>query len=348
MKDPSPREIILIVSGALSLVVLALLFSLSKFTGDHLSGWVILGLPVLNFFIGLVLLNYFIEKFIYRKIKVIYKTIHNLKAPKNSAPINVDLDKEILSRVEDEVLEWSNRKLKEIEDLKTSANYRKEFLGNVSHELKTPIFNIQGYLHTLIDGGLEDEKINKSYLYKASQNLDRLTTIVDDLETISQLETNTMALDITKFDVTKLIKEVFEGLEMQADLRDVALKFKEGSDKPFNVLADRERIRQVLTNLISNSVKYGKKDGSTVIGIYDMHDNILVEVTDDGIGIDKKHLPRLFERFYRVDKSRSRDQGGTGLGLSIVKHIVEAHHQTINVRSTIGVGSTFGFTLKKA
>lgn len=348
MKDPSPREIILIVSGALSLVVLALLFILNKFSGDHLSVWVILGLPVLNFLICLVLLNYFIEKFIYRKIKVIYKTIHNLKAPKNSAPINIDLDKDMLNRVEDEVLEWSNRQLKEIEDLKTSANYRKEFLGNVSHELKTPIFNIQGYLHTLIDGGLEDEKINKSYLYKASQNLDRLTTIVDDLETISQLETNTMALEITKFDVTKLIKEVFEGLEMQADLRDVTLKFKEGSDKPFNVLADRERIRQVLTNLISNSIKYGKKDGNTVIGMYDMHDNILVEVTDDGIGIDKKHLPRLFERFYRVDKSRSRDQGGTGLGLSIVKHIVEAHHQTINVRSTIGVGSTFGFTLKKA
>ena len=348
MKDPSPKEIVVAVSASLSLAVFVILLLFSKLTVAQLPWYILFGAPLANFVVSYFLLFFFIEKFIYRKVKLIYKTIHSLKAPKGSAPINVDMGKDMLSKVEDEVVEWTRNKTREIEELKSSDNYRKEFIGNVSHELKTPIFNVQGYLHTLIDGGLYDEKINKSYLYKASQNLDRLSTIVEDLETISQLETNAMVLDITKFDITKLVKEVYESLEMQADLRDISLGFKEDSDGVHMVLADRDRIRQVLTNLLSNSLKYGDDGGSTQIGFYDMHDNLLVEVTDDGIGMDKEHLPRLFERFYRVDKSRSRDQGGTGLGLSIVKHIIEAHHQTINVRSTVGVGSTFGFTLKKA
>lgn len=348
MNDPSPKEIVSIVSASLSLAVFIILLLFSKLTEAQLPWYVLLGAPVANFAVSFYLLSFFIEKFIYRKVKLIYKTIHSLKAPKGTAPINVDMSKDMLSKVEDEVVEWTRNKTREIEELKSSDNYRKEFIGNVSHELKTPIFNVQGYLHTLIDGGLYDEKINKSYLYKASQNLDRLSTIVEDLETISQLETNAMVLDITKFDITKLVKEVYESLEMQADLRDITLEFKPDSDAVHMVLADRERIRQVLTNLLSNSLKYGKDGGTTQVGFYDMHDNLLVEVTDDGIGMDKDHLPRLFERFYRVDKSRSRDQGGTGLGLSIVKHIIEAHHQTINVRSTVGIGSTFGFTLRRA
>lgn len=348
MKDPSPKEIVVAVSASLSLAILIILFLFSKLTEAHLPWYVLLGAPLANFGVSYFLLSFFIEKFIYRKVKLIYKTIHNLKSAKGSAPINVDMSKDMLSKVEDEVVAWTRNKTREIEELKSSDSYRKEFIGNVSHELKTPIFNVQGYLHTLIDGGIYDEKINKSYLYKASQNLDRLSAIVEDLETISQLETNAMVLDVAKFDITKLVKEVYESLEMQADLRDISLGFKEDSDDVHMVLADRERIRQVLTNLLSNSLKYGKDGGSTLVGLYDMHDNLLVEVTDDGLGMDKEHLPRLFERFYRVDKSRTRDQGGTGLGLSIVKHIIEAHHQTINVRSTVGVGSTFGFTLRKA
>lgn len=348
MKDPSPKEIVGIVSAAISLAVLIILLFFSKLTEAHLPWYVLLGAPLANFAVSYFLLFFFIEKFIYRKVKLIYKTIHSLKAAKGSTPINVDMGKDMLSKVEDEVVEWARNKTREIEDLKSSDTYRKEFIGNVSHELKTPIFNVQGYLHTLIDGGLYDEKINKSYLYKASQNLDRLSAIVEDLETISQLETNALVLNITKFDITKLVKEVYESLEMQADLRDITLSFKEDSDGVFMVLADRDRIRQVLTNLLSNSLKYGKDGGNTQVGFYDMHDNLLIEVTDDGIGIGKDHVPRLFERFYRVDKSRTREQGGTGLGLSIVKHIIEAHHQTINARSTVGVGSTFGFTLRRA
>ncbi len=348
MKNLSPRDLVVALNGSLSLMILMVLYGLTSLAGVQLPIWAILGIPVVNFVIGYFLLSALLEKFIYRRVKVIYKTINNLKAPKHAAPLQLKINDDVLSNVEREVVDWTKRQSQEIEMLKSSDNYRKEFIGNVSHELKTPIFNIQGYIHTLIDGGLHDEKINKSYLYKASQNLDRLSAIVEDLETISQLETNALILDIRKFDFVKLLKEVFENLEMQADLKDINLIMKEGSPKIINVLADKERIRQVITNLLTNSIKYGKQKGTTSIGIYDMHDNLLIEVTDDGIGIAEQHLPRLFERFYRVDKSRARDQGGTGLGLSIVKHIIEAHQQTINVRSTVGIGSTFGFTLKKA
>ncbi|MDX2002938.1 MAG: ATP-binding protein [Chitinophagales bacterium] len=348
MKYPSPREVVLIASGSIASFTLIVLMGIKIVFSVPLDWYFVVFIPVANFVLCFFLFGYFVERFIYRKIKLIYKTIHDLKAPKTALSTHVDMDKNIVNQVEQEVRDWAANKAKEVEELKRTEMYRKEFLGNVSHELKTPIFNIQGYLHTLIDGGLYDEKINQSYLYKASKNLDRLTAIVEDLETISQLETNNMMLEFRKFDIIKLIREVLESLEMQAETKDIKLKIKEGTDKSVSVMADRERIRQVVTNLVTNSIKYGKQGGKTTIGVYDMHDNILVEVTDNGIGISKEHLPRLFERFYRVDKSRSRDQGGTGLGLAIVKHIIEAHHQTINVRSTVEMGSTFGFTLKKA
>ena len=234
------------------------------------------------------------------------------------------------------------------EQLKKLEEFRKEFLGNVSHEIKTPIFNLQGYIETLIDGGLKDEKINLDYLNKASKNIDRMNAVINDLDKISKIEHEQMDLELVKFDVHELTSEVFNSLEMRADLKELTFSFKEDCDKPFMVRGDRSRIREVLVNLITNSIIYGKEGGKTLVGYYDMNDNILIEVTDNGIGIEEKHLSRLFERFYRVDKSRSREQGGTGLGLSIVKHIIEAHTQTITVRSTPQVGSTFGFTLEKA
>lgn len=348
MKDPSPREIIVIVSATLSLVLLLFLILFDRlYVHAEFPWYAVLGISALAFVTSYLLLSFFIEKFIYRRIKLIYKTIHNLKAPLSS-PVKVDMSTDLITEVEDEVLDWAKRKSREIEELKNTNNYRREFIGNVSHELKTPLFNVQGYIHTLIDGGLEDVKVNKSYLYKASQNIDRLEAIINDLDTISQLESSTMTIHMTRFDITRLIKEVLENMELPADLKDISLEIKAGQDKPTYVMADRERIHQVITNLISNSIKYGKHGGTTQVGIYDMHDNILVEITDDGIGIAKEHLARLFERFYRVDTSRSREQGGTGLGLAIVKHIIEAHNQTVNVRSTVDVGSTFGFTLKRA
>jgi two-component system phosphate regulon sensor histidine kinase PhoR len=227
--------------------------------------------------------------------------------------------------------------------------FRREFVGNVAHELKTPIFNIQGYLDTLIEGNLEDERINLQYLRKASINVDRLMAIVNDLTMINTLESGKRSLDLAQFDLRQLILEVFESLEMQAESNDVKLVLEDVGDKPVLVKGDRNMIRQALVNLIGNSIKYSKDEGGkTTVGLTHSRDRILVEVSDNGIGIADEDLPRVFERFYRVDASRSRDRGGTGLGLSIVKHVIEAHGQTVTVKSKVGEGSTFGFTLPKA
>jgi len=292
---------------------------------------------------------FFTTKYIYRKIKLIYKVIHRFKVgTKGKVPGSIGLNEQVFNNVEREVIEWASSQNKEIEQLKTLENYRRDFLGNVSHELKTPIFNVQGYLHTLLDGALYDEEINRSYLLKATKNVDRLQTIVEDLESISKLETGDLLIEMKKFDIKELAEEVLDDMELQASLKEIKLIFKEGADLSFIVKADREYIRQVLNNLISNSIKYGKLGGTTKIGFYDMDKYILVEIADNGIGISQDHLKHLFDRFYRIDKSRSREAGGSGLGLAIVKHIIEAHDQTINVRSTPGLGSTFGFTLARA
>ena len=305
-------------------------------------------ISALCFIFSFLIINSFLEFFIYRKIKLIYKSISTAKNSKIKTFEKVDLDKDIISNVGKEVIAWDQTRNDEIEELKRMETFRKEFLGNVSHELKTPLFNIQGYIHTLIEGAVNDPEVNVNYLIRASKSVERLCFIVDDLEAISKLESGELILDQRTFDIRDLVKEVFESLEYSAKELNITTFFKEGSDKSFYVIADKDRIRQVLVNLIVNSIKYGKKDGSTVIGFYDMDENILVEITDNGIGIDSTHLPRVFERFYRVDKSRSREQGGTGLGLAIVKHIIEAHNQTINLRSTVGIGTTFTFTLRKS
>ncbi len=299
--------------------------------------------------IGSFLLYYYdLEKFIYRKIKVIYKSIYDTKTPIEEKETKLDMSSDLITDAEDKVLRWQKRKLKESKKQKKLERYRKEFLGNVFHELKTPIFNIQGYLETLIEGGIHDEKINKKFLNKARKNVRRITEIVDDLQMISNLEDGSFSLMLENFDIHKLATDVLESMDIRANKNGVALEIKEGCDKPFFVVGDRELIHQVLNNLVTNAIKYGKTGGKTQIGLYDMDEYIRVEVSDDGIGIEQEHLPRIFERFYRVDKDRSRELGGSGLGLSIVKHILEAHNQTVNIRSTFGLGTTIGFTLKKA
>lgn len=303
---------------------------------------------IITFIATFLIFNYLLEHFIYRKIKLIYKTINTYKDSKEKTLEKVDLNADIIGNVGKEVEEWQKNRTDEITELKKTEVFRKEFLGNVSHELKTPIFSIQGYLHTLLEGAIDDPEVNVNYLQRAAAAVERLCLIVDDLEAISKLESGEMVLDQRTFDVRDLVHDVLDSLELRAREKNIKLGFKEGSDRSFFVYADKERIRQVLVNLVVNSIKYGKTGGSTVVGFYDMDEHILVEVTDNGIGIDAVHLPRLFERFYRVDKSRSRDQGGTGLGLSIVKHILEAHKQSIKVRSTYGIGTTFTFTLLKS
>jgi two-component system phosphate regulon sensor histidine kinase PhoR len=232
--------------------------------------------------------------------------------------------------------------------LRTQEKFRRDFLSNISHEFKTPLFAIQGYIEAIQDDDFEDMDMLKDFLMKASRNVDRLSYLIKDLDEISKLETGEMAINYTKFKINDLVKEVFESMEMKAEQHKIKLVFKQKYDEPILVNADREKIIQVLVNLIDNSFKYGKEGGSTSISLFELHDQVLVEVTDDGIGIEEKNLPRLFERFFRTDTSRSRQIGGSGLGLAIVKHIIEAHQQTINVRSTEGLGSTFGFTLQKS
>lgn len=261
---------------------------------------------------------------------------------------DIELNKDIFNKVESEVKTWVSEKNKQLTDLKELENYRKNYLGNVSHELKTPIFNIQGFIHSLMDGAIHDENVNMKYLKRAAVNVDRIQNIIEDLETINRLESGQLIMEIQPFDIKILVDEVIEDLEIRRKEKNIKISYKEGALKSFKVLADRESIRQVLMNLILNSIKYGNVNGTTKIGFYDIDNHILVEIADNGIGIDEKHLKHLFDRFYRVDKSRSRDVGGTGLGLSIVKHIIEAHNQTITVRSSLNLGSTFGFTLEKA
>lgn len=268
--------------------------------------------------------------------------------PKEIPSTEIELEEvDPITRLEEEIKKLAIERQHEVEQSKNRDSYRKEFLGNVSHELKTPIFNVQGYVSTLIDGGIHDDSINIEYLKRADKSIDRMIQIVDDLETISQLEVGALELDIERYDITTQLKDALDALEMQAEKRGITLQLNKKYDKPIYVLADKFRIKMVLLNLITNSIKYGKEEGKTTISLDFYKNQVLIEIKDNGIGIDKKHLPRLFERFYRVDKGRSREQGGTGLGLAIVKHIIEAHHETINVESKLAKGTTFVFTLKR-
>ncbi len=348
IKNPTPQRIALLSALALASILVLVIALLDVSDLAPVNWWLPFLLGAVVFFASYSIFWFFLKQYIYRKIKVIYKNIHRHKLSSAEKKEVVDMHSDIMEEVEKEVEEWATRQDKEIEQLKTWQDYRRKFLGDISHELKTPIFNIQGYLEILLDGGLEDETINRNYLQRAAKNLDRLNTVVEDLETISRLESGELILEMQVFDIRSLTEEVFEDLEIKAAESNIRLLFKPGADDHFQVRADREYIRQVLMNLVSNSIKYGNRDGITKIGFYDMDKHILVEVADSGIGIPAGHLNHVFDRFYRVDKSRSRELGGSGLGLSIVKHIIEAHKQTINVRSAKNVGSTFGFTLSKA
>ena len=326
--------------------------SISLFLSVTILLFVFLGFYLSNYFdfiwISLILLlpltiamiYFVVQKFFHERIRVVYKNIYKFKGTSRLNELDIE-------NVEKEVEDWANQTAEQLEKMKKDEDYRREFIGNVSHELKTPIFNIQGYIQTLIDGGIDDNEVNMKYLKRTSKSVDRMINIVEDLEVISKLETDQEELLIDKFDISRTANEVIEQLEMKANDSNISLKIINEATTS-TVLGDRDKIQQVLMNLVSNSIKYGKENGETKIRFFDMADNIMIEVADNGIGIDEDSLPRLFERFYRVDKNRSRDIGGTGLGLAIVKHIIEAHKQTINVRSTKDVGSTFSFILEKA
>lgn len=347
-KNQTPQQLSVYIA-AISAAAVALAAVFFKQTGALIISWPGIALLFAGVFAIVFIASYrFIRYYIFRRIKLIYKIIHRHKLPSDFKAGKVDMSKNILDNVEREVDEWAAQNERDIEELERLATYRRRFIGDVSHELKTPIFNIQGFIHTLLDGAIHDPQVNIQYLQRAAKNVDRLQAIVEDLETINKLEAGQMILDLREFDLHDLTDEVYGDLEMRARERNIRLTYKEGANQHFRVRADKESIRQVLINLVHNSIKYGKDGGITKISFYDLETYVLVEVSDNGIGIDEEHMKHVFDRFFRADKHRSREAGGTGLGLSIVKHIVEAHKQTINVRSTQGQGSTFGFTLEKA
>ncbi len=343
----TPKKLAFILAALLSLLT-AVIFILFEGIFNGYSWIAVSATFILLFIVQYLILKYALEKFIYDRIKLVYKAIHRQKLNKDDKKGQIlSIHGDIIGKVNEEVESWANERKEEIDELKKMEIYRREFLGNVSHELKTPLFNMQGFILTLMDGGLHDPKINLDFLEKSQKNIERMITIVEDLEVISRLETGEASPQLSNFPITLLVKEVMEFLEPKASERNIKLLFAAEYNDTMIVRADKEKIRTVLANLILNSIKYGISGGRTKISFYDMDENYLIEISDNGVGIEEKHISRLFERFYRVDKHRSRAEGGSGLGLAIVKHIIEAHDQTINVRSAPGVGSTFSFTLKK-
>ena len=321
----------------LSIVIFAFALVIFYIVDDDLN---IIFSFILFFLATIVLIYYIVKRFFHERIKVIYKNIYKFQSASNALELDI-------KKVEKQAEDWADAKEEELNTYKRDENFRREFIGNVSHELKTPIFNIQGYVQTLIEGGLYDEKINMKYLERANKSVDRMINIVEDLELISALETQENLLDIRPFNLVELIKELFEAFEMKASQMNIKLELNNEANSEM-VMGDRNKIQQVFLNLLSNSIKYGKQGGKTKVQLFDMEESILIEVADNGIGIESASLNRIFERFYRADKNRSREIGGTGLGLAIVKHILEVHNQTISVRSTKDVGSTFSFILEKA
>ncbi|WP_040280416.1 sensor histidine kinase [Psychroserpens damuponensis] len=299
---------------------------------------------ILTYVLSFIIIQYRVERFIYRRVKKIYDDLTLLEsASLRKQPITTDM-----ATLTQEIDKYAKDKKLEIETLIVREEYRKEFLGNVSHELKTPLFTVQGYLETLLDGAIHDENVSEKYLNRANKGLERLIYIVNDLDMITKLEVGDLQLNIAEFDIVELVESVFDLLEMKAAKKKISLIFDIDYNEPIMVWADKERIQQVLSNLIVNSIKYGEDKGTTEVSIENLIKNkVIVRVTDNGEGISKANIPRLFERFFRVDKSGNRKVGGSGLGLSIVKHIIEAHDEKIYIESELGVGSEFSFTLEK-
>jgi two-component system phosphate regulon sensor histidine kinase PhoR len=342
VKNLSPRQLSAFTAAMIALPVSAGIYFITwKLLLSISSLLIIFGISF-----GLIL--YTLERFIYRKIKLIYKMIHQTKATrKEEVYFKYILPQKSMDEVREDVEKWGEKRNEEIELLKQNEAYRKEFLQNLAHEFKTPIFAIQGYVDTLLNGAMEDETVQKKFLGNAAKNVDRLVNLVNDLDEISKLERGEQLLYKQNFIIQDLLREVFESLSIKQGDNNIRTSIKKGCESPITVFADKEKIRMVLINLVENATKYGKRNGTIVASFYKTDEkHVLIEISDDGIGIDEEHLFRIFERFYRTDAARSRDKGGTGLGLAICKHIIEAHGQAIHVRSTPDIGTTVGFTLE--
>lgn len=345
MIAPKSQTIKFALNLAAIITVMAIFFALSLFYGLEINSplwlWLIFGFVF--FLFSFWVIKYYTERLIYRQIKKIYKDVQGLEDAKiDQSPVTMDLN--LLTQ---EVERFTENRQLELTTLKDREAYRREFMGNVAHELKTPLFTVQGYVLTLLDGAMKDKSVRKKYLQRANKAVERLIYIVKDLDMITKIEMGGLTLDQESFNIIELVQNAFDLLEMKAQKKEISLVFDRDYQDSIMVNADRERIQQVLTNLVDNSIKYGKQSGTTEVAINQLSkDRCLVRVTDNGEGIEQEHMGRLFERFYRVDKSGSRAVGGSGLGLAIVKHLIEAHGEKIYVESQFGVGSEFSFTLE--
>ena len=332
-------------SAILICLFITLLMSVFLFIFFKIDPYQVAAIAIISFSLSFLIIQFRIERFIFTRIKRIYDDLTLLESSSfRRQQITTDMD-----TLTEEIDKYAKDKKLEIETLKIREEYRKEFIGNVSHELKTPLFTVQGYISTLLEGSVDDDKLRQKYLKRADKGVERLIYIIKDLDMITKLEAGDLRLQLESFDIIDLIKNVFELLEMKAAKKKISLVFDMECDRQVMVVGDRERVQQVLSNLIVNSIKYGRHKGTTEVSIENLIKNkVIVRITDNGEGIEEEHIPRLFERFYRIDKSGSRKEGGSGLGLAIVKHIIEAHDEKIYVESDHGVGSEFSFTLEKA
>lgn len=337
------RPSILILSGSILFYVLSFLFTLFVHLQIvALSNTLIFLIPLVTGVFAYTIFYYIIKRFLQYRMSLIYRSIQNLEP----AVSNQSID-ELVEEGEKQVKDWKQRRNSEIEKLKEQAAFRKEFLGNLAHELKTPVFSIQGYLDSLLDGGMNDPKVLQTFLERASKSTDRMTHILDDLDQLTKLELERIPIELRSFDLLELIDESYESLELVAKEKQFWLR-KETADPYCYVLADRNKISQVLINLISNAIAYGNQGGELCISVVQIDQTYNIQVKDNGPGIEPQHLSRIFERFYRIEKSRNRNEGGSGLGLAIVKHIIESHGQQIQVTSSVGMGTTFTFSLEKS
>ncbi len=345
-KNRSPLFIIIAISCLISLLSVSI-YGTFEYMMTSLSSlqkyFILFGFICL---ISIVIVQYFIKNYISKKINPLYNLVGK-KPGKIGFTEEVDLKTDVFGKLNGEVKLWMDNKNLEIKAIKDLEQYRKDYMGNISHELKTPLTSVQGYIHTLLED-VEDETIRRKFLQKAANNTERLIQIVNDLELITKIEAEINDIKYEAFDLRSLATEIIDDLSFMTHEKNIEIKFIDGSMSSYMANGDEEGIRRVLNNLLVNSIKYGKQHGLSTLKFYDMADTFLIEVIDNGIGIDKEHLPHIFDRFYRTDKSRNRKIGGSGLGLSIVKHILDAHNQNIHVKSEIGEGSTFSFTLPKA
>ena len=344
MRKLSPFQLLTISALTMTVVTYCVLWFLGKWVFIPFRFRIIL--PLIIGVLTYALFYLLIKAFVDRRLKVLFRTIRKGKINTNNE-FTFSLEGDILVQAEEETKEWVDDQNSQISKLQEQAQFKREFLGNLAHELKTPVFAIQGYLLTLLEGGLEDPKVNTLFLERAAKATDRMVNLIEVLDQITKLEGKQIPIERKKFDIVQLVNDVFEAVESRTKEKKIRLKFDE-TYEPIYVNADRSKIEQVFTNLIVNSIAYGNKNGTTEVRFYDLDDTLTVEVSDNGPGINAENLPRVFERFYRIEKSRNRNDGGSGLGLSIVKHIIESHNNSIYVRSTEGIGTTFIFTLDLA